>query len=156
MRICWWHDIPWRRTHLNHQKDIQINYDYNRRYTMRDIGKLESRIGKLEYATSLGLLERETNSFQVLDENGLDRFKAGFIVDNFYGMNIGNTLALDYNCAVDPGAGHLRPLSKQHMATLVEENTTDVQRTTNEYQKTGDIITLPIYSYLYDYTTICQ
>ena len=53
---------------------------------------LESRIAKLEYATSLGLLERQTDSFQVLDENGLDRFKSGFIVDNFYGHNIGNSL----------------------------------------------------------------
>ena len=38
----------------------------------------------LEYATALGLLERETDSFQVLDENGLDRFKSGFLVDSFY------------------------------------------------------------------------
>ena len=34
------------------ETDIKIQYEYNRRNTMLDIGKLESRIGKLEYATS--------------------------------------------------------------------------------------------------------
>jgi len=110
---------------------------------MRDIGKLESRVAKLEYATSLGLLERQTDSFQVLDENGLDRFKSGFIVDNFYGHNIGDSLNDDYECAMDPGLGHMRPKSHQTMVMLEEENTTDTQRTSNYYQKTGDIITLP-------------
>ena len=73
------------------ETDIQINYEYNKRYTMRDIGKLEARVGRLEYATSLGLLERQTDSFQVLDSEGLDRFKSGFMVDNFYGHNFGNS-----------------------------------------------------------------
>ena len=87
------------------ETDVTVHYEFNRRYTMRDIGKLEGRIGKLEYATALGLLERETDSFQVLDSDGLDRFKSGFLVDNFYGHNFGNTLLLDYSCAVDPGRG---------------------------------------------------
>ena len=125
------------------ETDIIIQYEYNRRYTMGDIGKLESRVQNLEYATALGLLERETDSFQVLDENGLDRFKSGFLVDSFYGHNLGNTLLDDYQCAMDPGRGHMRPKSKQHNITLIEENTSDTQRTSNNYQKTGDIITLP-------------
>ena len=125
------------------ETDIIIQYEYNRRYTMNDIGKLESRVQNLEYATSLGLLERETDSFQILDENGLDRFKSGFLVDNFYGHNIGNTLLDDYQCSMDPGRGHMRPKSKQHNITLIEENSSDTQRTSNYYQKTGDIITLP-------------
>ena len=118
---------------------------------MGDIGKLDYRIGKLEYATALGLLERETDSFQVLDADGLDRFKAGFIVDNFYGHNIGNPEEPDYGCSVDPGLGHLRAKSKLGMANLEEENTTDTQRTANYYQKTGDIITLP-YTHVADLT----
>ena len=125
------------------EKDVTIKYEFNKRFTMRDIGKLEGRIGKLEYATALGLLERETDSFQVLDSDGLDRFKSGFLVDNFYGHNFGNTLLLDYSCAVDPGRGHMRPKSNQRIISLEEENTTDSQRTSNYYQKTGDVITLP-------------
>ena len=133
------------------ETDIIVRYEYNRRFTMRDIGKLAARVGKLEYATALGLLERQTDSFQVLDENGFDRFKSGFMVDNFYGHNIGNSLNDDYECAMDPGVGHMRPKSIQNMVMLEEENTTDTQRTSNSYQKTGDLITLP-YTHTADLT----
>ena len=133
------------------QNEVLVSHDYKRRYTMGDIGKLDQRIGHLEYATALGLLERETDSFQILDADGLDRFKSGFIVDNFYGHNIGNPEEPDYGCSVDPSEGHLRAQSKLGMANLQEENTTDTQRTANYYQKTGEIITLP-YSHVAELT----
>lgn len=62
----------------------------NKRYTMRDIGKLEDRVKKIEYYTSLSLLEKETKDMEITDENGLDRFKNGFIVDSFDGHGIGD------------------------------------------------------------------
>ena len=125
------------------EKEIIIGFQYVRRYTMRDIGKLHTRVGNLEYATSLGLLERQTDSFQVLDENGLDRFKSGFVVDTFYGHNLGLVNANDYSCSMDASQGHMRPQASQYMTKLIEENSTDSQRTSFGYQKTGDIITLP-------------
>ena len=42
--------------------DVSFNKIDNKRYTMRDIGKLESRINNLEYYTSLSLLETDTRS----------------------------------------------------------------------------------------------
>jgi site-specific DNA-adenine methylase len=39
----------------------------NKRYTMRDIGKLEKRIDNLEYYTSLSLLEQQTESLNIID-----------------------------------------------------------------------------------------
>ena len=125
------------------QNEIIIGFQYVRRYTMRDIGKLHTRVGNLEYATALGLLERQTDSFQVLDENGLDRFKSGFVVDTFYGHNLGLVNNADYSCSMDSAQGHMRPQASQYMTKLIEENTTDSQRTSSGYQKTGDIITLP-------------
>jgi len=62
-------------------------------YTMADIGVLEDRIGVLEYYTSLNLLEQSTQSLQVTDGAGLNRFKSGFLVENFtdgYKADIGN------------------------------------------------------------------
>ena len=55
----------------------------NRRFTMRDIGRLEKRIDNLEVTTTLNALELDTKSFQVRDADGLDRFKSGFAVNNF-------------------------------------------------------------------------
>lgn len=60
-----------------------INLTDNRRYTMRDIGGLENRIQRLEETTSLSLLELSTQSLQIQDAQGLNRFKTGFFVDDF-------------------------------------------------------------------------
>jgi len=68
----------------NVDTDVTINFKSNKRYTMLDIGKLEDRIAGLEYYTSLSLLEAKTSSLIIQDpETGLDRFKSGFVVDNF-------------------------------------------------------------------------
>ena len=122
---------------------IDVAYLNNKGYTMKDIGKLETRIGKLEYTTTLGMLERETDSYMILDGDGLNRFKSGFIVDNFYGHNVGNVSHPDYHCSVDPGVGVLRPVGIQTGVNLVEENTTDAERASDGYTKTGDLIMLP-------------
>ena len=50
---------------------------------MRDISLLENRIDRVEYYTSLSLLEQETKNFVVKDAANLDRFKNGFFVDSF-------------------------------------------------------------------------
>ena len=122
---------------------IDVAYLNNKGYTMKDIGKLETRIGKLEYTTTLAMLERETDSYMILDGDGLNRFKSGFIVDNFYGHNIGNVTHPDYHCAVDPGVGVLRPVGVQTGVNLIEENTSDAARLSDGYTKTGDLIMLP-------------
>ena len=61
----------------------QIKLNDNKRYTMRDIGALEDRISNLELTTSLNALEVNAQSLEVRDATGLNRFKTGFVVDNF-------------------------------------------------------------------------
>ena len=56
---------------------VQAEKQDNKRYTMRDIGKLESRINNLEYYTSLSLLEQETQAMKITTTGGLDRMKNG-------------------------------------------------------------------------------
>ena len=68
--------------YLYNPDDAEITLIDNRRYTMRDIGKLEDRIENLEILTSLSLLEVDTKTLQVKDVTG-DRFKSGFFVDDF-------------------------------------------------------------------------
>ena len=59
----------------------------NKRFTMRDIGDLEKRIENLELTTTLSALEVDAQSFEVRDADGLNRFKTGFVVDNFASRN---------------------------------------------------------------------
>jgi len=128
--------------------NIVIDQVDNKRYTMRDIGKLEKRIDNLEYYTSLSLLEQETTSLSVTDSNGLDRFKNGFIVDGFKGHNVGNVLSPDYKCSVDMNNGELRPFYTMTNVNLIENivssTSADTDRDTAGYKLYGDVITLPL------------
>lgn len=123
-------------------EDITLSYMNNKGYTMKDISRLETRIANLEYSTTLALLEKETESFNISDADGLSRFKSGFIVDNFYGHGVGNSQHKDYGVSVDPEQGHLRPIGIQTGVNLIEEATTDSVRTGLGYKRSGDIITL--------------
>ncbi len=131
--------------------DIEIKAIDNRRYTMRDIGGLHKRIESVEFYTQLNLLEQDAKSLQIQDADGFDRFKNGFIVDNFTGHGIGDVSDNDYSISMDMAAGELRPSHHMDNSNLIEadsslENSTamtDAIRKTNGYQKTGDLITLP-------------
>ncbi|MBF86026.1 MAG: hypothetical protein CL489_16355 [Acidobacteria bacterium] len=120
---------------------IAIQKMGNQRFTMKDIGNLQQRIKSLEYYTALGLLETDTQTFQIQDANGLDRFKSGFFVDNFTGHQVADATHPDLSVAI--GRGIMRPKVFADNVTLIEENTTDTTRTADGYQKTGKLFTLP-------------
>lgn len=131
-------------TYTTKSSSVKVNRIENKRYTMRDIGKLEKRIDNLEYYTSLSLLETETQSLRIQDDSGMDRLKNGFIVDNFTGNSIADSSSPDYFCAIDMAAGELRPFYTMNNVNLLEKNSNTAQRTASNYQLNGDIITLPI------------
>ena len=120
-------------------KDITSKYIENKRYTMRDIGKLEKRISNLEYYTSLSLLEKDTDALVIKDATtGLDRFKNGMLVDGFNGHSVGNVLSRDYKCAIDFDEKILRPSFNSNITDVVYQSIDSTG-----VQKTGDCVTLP-------------
>ena len=133
-------------TYTTDSNSISIFAYDNKRYTMRDIGKLEKRIDNLEYYTSLSLLEQQTESLDIIDSDGLDRFKNGFIVDGFVGHNTGDTTSPDYLCAIDMERAELRPFFSMQNVSLMERAKTDSTRIANNYKLYGDVITLPVVS----------
>ena len=129
-------------------RDVIVDKEDNRRYTMRDIGRLENRIKNLEYYTQLTLLEADAQSLQIQDADGFDRFKNGFVVDNFSGHNVGDVGNNDYKLSIDRGRGEARTPFNEDVVELAEidDDLTAIQaadRTAANYQKTGDLITLP-------------
>ena len=128
--------------------DVGIEAIDNRRFTMRDIGRLEKRIENVEYYTQLSLLETSAQSLQIQDSNGFDRFKNGFVVDNFTGHSIGDAGNIDYKVSMDFANGEMRPTFNEDAVALEERDDdgtaiVDADRTAANYQKTGDLITLP-------------
>lgn len=88
---------------------IAIKYIENKRYTMRDIGRIERRVENIEYYTQLSLLEKQAQDESITDSSNLEKFKNGIIVDPFVGHSVGDTENLDYLCSVDPTRRELRP-----------------------------------------------
>ena len=124
-------------------KDVRVIPVDNRRYTMRDIGKLEKRIERLEYYTTLSILEQQALNMQVKDDIGLDRFKSGFIVDNFESHKVGNLKSSDYKCSIDTQQSLLRPQVNEDCLTLTEVYTKADQREIAGYVNSNGVLTLP-------------
>ena len=132
-------------------KDPKVLLRDNRRFTMRDIGKLEDRIENLEEVTSLSMLEMSAKTLDVTDANGLSRFKSGFIVTDFRDKSLmdprlstldiskeGSTAiapvdfwSMNAELALDPGIDVEKADLSQNL-TLLDKN----------IKKTGDLLTL--------------
>jgi hypothetical protein len=118
--------------------DIEVQYIDNKRYTMRDIGNLDKRIGNLEYYTSLSLLEQNALNKQdltILDSTNLPRFKNGIVVDSFDGTSVADVTNNDYSIAVDPKRKEIRPTFNitSHLLTFDSANSSN-------YLKAGPIV----------------
>lgn len=85
----------------NLNTDVTVIYADNKRYTMRDIGVLDSRITRLEYYNTLNLLEQTASQLSIPDVNGDDRFKNGTLVDSFAGCSVADVFNADYYAGID-------------------------------------------------------
>jgi hypothetical protein len=70
-------------------------------YTMKDIDSLSKKIERLEYYTALSILEKSAKDLVIKDENGLNRFKNGIMVDNFENLLIADVADANFNASVD-------------------------------------------------------
>ena len=123
----------------------------NRRYTMRDIGLIEDRVETLERLTSLSLLEVSTQTLQIQDFEGNNRFKSGFFVDDFKNYQLLNNQLS--NIRVNPEAQELTPILsrnslKSQIASAISIIDEEIDFSENfelldsNVQKTGKAVTL--------------
>lgn len=133
--------------------DVIIVIIDNKRFTMRDIGKLEDRIEVLEELTSLSLLEAQTETLQVLDADGNNRFKSGFFADDFRNAQLIDFGNQDTSCAVRSGQEVLQTrveFSSLQLVPQLQEGIDvnsasfeqDLPLVDSSTKKTGDLITL--------------
>lgn len=107
--------------------NIDVTYVENKRYTMRDIGALETRISNLEYYTTLSLLEKDATDITITDEFGLARTKYGVIVDSFTGHSIGDVTSEDYDCSMDVVEGGMTARNFATASKLYYASNTNVK-----------------------------
>ena len=137
--------------YLYNPSDAIISLVDNRRYTMRDIGLIEDRVENLERVTSLSLLEINTQTLQIQDFEGKNRFKSGFFVDDFKNYSLINKELS--NVRVNTVANELTPINsrnslKSQIAPSIQVTDEDLDLSDNfelldpNIQKTGNSVTL--------------
>lgn len=137
--------------YLYNPNNASLSYVDNRRYTMRDIGSIENRVKNLERVTSLSLLELSTQTLQIQDSEGFNRFKTGFFVDDFK-----DTSRLNSNISsieIDRNTQEMTPIIsrnslKNYLApsdSIIDEEidlSTNYSLVDPNVQKTGKSVTL--------------
>ncbi len=117
--------------------DVQSTYFEHKRYTMRDIGKIERRVERVEYYTALSLLEKIAADEEIISSlTGVDRFKNGILVDPFTGHSVGDVNNGDYRCSIDKIYRTLRPRTTQESYGYFLEPSGSTY-----FTKTGDLVT---------------
>lgn len=124
--------------------DVKYRQRDNRRYTFKDLGQMERRMASMEEYVALDQLEKLTADLQITDPvTGIDRFKNGFITDQFTGHSLGDVKRDDYRFAVDAANKLGRPMHFTSSLDIIEDISSQAERAAAGYQKTGDVITLP-------------
>ena len=123
--------------YLKNVSEAEITLEKTRNYTMKDIGKLEERLTNLEEYTSLSLLEVSTNNLNILDEEGKNRFKNGFVVDSFTTTDVADLSNPDYSASIDLDKNIVRPYPVVNSSGFYY----DTSQSTTKFNRT--YITLP-------------
>ena len=125
--------------YLKDVSQTEIIFEKTKNYTMKDIGKLEERLTNVEKYTSLSLLEVSTNNLNILDEEGRNRFKNGFVVDSFTTTDVADISNPDYTASIDLDKNIVRPYPYVNNVGLVF----DLESSLNTAQKTNSYVTIP-------------
>lgn len=118
--------------------DVKTTFVDNKRYTMKDINSIETRLENLEYYTALTLLEQKTLDTPIYDNQGMLRFKNGFLVDSFTNYDACDITSPNFKCAFDRTRGELRPQFKAYSIPF-KLNTAKSQN----IKQLGDVVMLP-------------
>jgi len=72
--------------------DLMVSQNRYPRYTMRDVDRLRTRVGRLEETVALSFIEQEAQNLIEQNSNNTIRSKTGFFVDDFsYGLALASS-----------------------------------------------------------------
>lgn len=117
-------EIPSYTANIN---DIAKVYKENRRYTMKDIGVLDNRITAIENYIMMTQNEFDASNTPIIGEDGGEKYKVGFIADNFLDHSYGDIRNAAYKCSIDVNESVLMPsfrLNSLELAINSDETST--------------------------------
>ena len=121
----------------------RMDYSYKivnkqiRNFTMADIGQIKDEVRRIQYYTSLNLLEQASMDLVIPSaaNTSLERFKNGILVDNFQDKAIGSILDAEFKANYDKPT---KTVSAKTKSSVVDITPSSYANTV----KTGDLITL--------------
>lgn len=102
--------------YVSNVDDIRLKYIENKRYTMKDIAKLDKRIDRVEYYTALNNIETKAMDDTSQYEDGTNKEKFGIIGENFDDFNIADYKNPDFNVSLDTNS--MTPFFKNQVNNL--------------------------------------
>lgn len=130
---------PLEANRLNKRNEtVSVKQKVTKTYTMKDIDNIAQKIERLNYYVTLSSLEASTKNLLIQDENGLDRFKNGIVVDPFNDLSIAEVTNPNFNASVDFTEKALYPSFTNFQFNMRAKTLTD----TISYGPNGDIATL--------------
>ena len=121
--------------------NVVVDIVKNRRYTMKDIGGIDDRLSRVEYYTSLNLLEQEISASSFFNDDNVQLINNGFVVDDFRGHSVGDVLNPDYKCSIDYTDKILHP--------RFSANATNVAVTATGLQDSSNVLSIPFTTSVY-------
>jgi len=102
--------------------DLTLQAIEHKRYTMKDIARLDRQIEENKELITLSLLELDTNNLEVFDSAGNNRTKSGFLVDNFVDFVASEATDAEYKASIDPQGKIMRPTFKEDNIRLAYDS----------------------------------
>lgn len=121
-------------------RDVDIFLFKNKRFTMKEISGISDRVNRLEYYSSLNLLEQSARDKIVVDSQGNDRFKNGILVDAFGGHAVADVSIDEYKASISSEEKYATCYNDNSKQVSLEINTGNSQ---NAYVFSGNMITMP-------------
>lgn len=129
--------------YLKDVRDATIKIEKSRNYTMKDIGRLETRLSNVEKYSSLNLLENNTVNLNILDGEGRNRFKNGFVVDSFTNTDVADLSNPNYTASIDLDNNLARPYPYVTGVGFTYNTASTTKLTSGETGNTSGYITIP-------------
>jgi hypothetical protein len=131
--------------------DLSIEKLKHKRWTMKDISGMETRVNNIEYYTALNLLEKSAQDLQVPDVFGINRFKNGILVDDFSSFATSDSSNVDYSASINNrtkqmSASHIVdnfPLQSQLVANTFGQISSFTEYVVHSVGKGSHVYTLP-------------
>ena len=125
------------------QEKARLDYQYKlvnkqqRNFTMKDIGQIDQSVKKLQYYTSLNLLEQQAVDLVIPSaaNTSLERFKNGILVDNFLDKTVASLVDSEFKAGYDHAAGVLQTRQRNNVIDITPNSHANTV-------KTGNLITL--------------